>query len=161
MLKTKLIVTVADAKISNNSADILATYSLGSCIAVCLYDPSVKIGGILHYQLPNSTLDTQKAKDKPFMFADTGIYTLYKAMTSMGVTKKFLEVKIAGGSTMKMGPKGFDIGKRNYLAARKFLWQEGLFVDAEDIGGSSPRNVYMNIEDGTVIVRSIGKEKVL
>ncbi len=161
MVKTKVIVTVADAKISNNPEDILATYSLGSCIAVCLYDPAVKIGGILHYQLPNSTLDSQKAKSKPFMFADTGINTLYRAMTSMGVTKKFLEVKIVGGSTMQMSPKGFDIGKRNYLAARKFLWQQGLFVDAENIGGSSPRNVYMNIEDGTVTIRSVGKEKVL
>ena len=81
MLKTKLIVTVADAKISNNPIDILATYSLGSCIAVCLYDPAVKIGGILHYQLPNSTLDSQKAKSKPFMFADTGIPLLLSKKT--------------------------------------------------------------------------------
>ena len=161
MLKTKLIVTVADAKISNDPTDTIATYSLGSCIAVCLYDHTVRIGGILHYQLPTSKIDAGKAKDKPFMFADTGIHTLYKAMTSMGVTKKFLEVKIIGGSTMRSGPKGFDIGKRNYLAARKFLWQAGLFADAEDIGGSSPRNVYMNIEDGTIIIRSVGKERVL
>jgi len=161
MLKTKLIIAVGDAKISSNPADTLATYSLGSCIAVCLYDPAVKIGGILHYQLPTAKLDAEKAKKNPFMFADSGINMLYKAMTSMGVTKKFLEVKIVGGSTMQMGPKGFDIGKRNYLAARKILWQQGLFVDAEDVGGSSPRNVYMNIEDGTVIVRSVGKEKAL
>jgi len=95
------------------------------------------------------------------MFADTGIAFLVEKLLSMGADKKRFQIKIAGGAEMNTGPKGFDIGKRNYLAIRKVLWKSGTFIDAEDIGGSSPRNMYMNIADGAVTVRSYGLEKKL
>jgi chemotaxis protein CheD len=62
---------------------------------------------------------------------------------------------------METGPKGFDIGKRNYLSIRKILWKNGMFIDAEDIGGFSPRNMYLNIANGDVTIRSDGMEKNL
>jgi chemotaxis protein CheD len=73
MSNRRIIVNVSDAKVSNKLVDVLATYSLGSCIGVCLYDPATSIGGMLHYQLPNSTIDAERAKEKPLMFADTGM----------------------------------------------------------------------------------------
>ncbi len=161
MLKTKVIVHVSDAKVSNDPADVIVTYSLGSCIAVCLYDSATHIGGMLHYQLPYSKMDPQRAEEKPFMFADTGIKLMIKKLLSLGVTRRRMQVKIAGGAEMNTGPKGFDIGKRNYLAIRKILWKNGMFIDAEDIGGSSPRNMYMNIANGAVTIRSSGIEKNL
>jgi len=62
---------------------------------------------------------------------------------------------------MDSGPNGFDIGKRNYLAIKKILWQHKMFVDAEDIGGSSARNMYLDIADGTVKIKIDGSEKQL
>lgn len=161
MLQTKTIINVSDAKVSNNPGDVLTTYSLGSCIAVCLYDPSCHTGGMLHYQLPDSKIDPDRAKEKPFMFADAGMKLLVEKLLSMGANKKRMKTKIAGGAAMDIGPKGFDIGKRNYLAIRKILWKHGMFIDAEDVGGSSPRNMYMNIASGDVKVRSNGVEKSL
>lgn len=161
MSKRRIIVNVSDCRVSKNLVDVLATYSLGSCIGVCLYDPMVHIGGMLHYQLPNSTMDPDRAKDKPFMFADSGMNIMVKKLVSMGAVKKRMQVKIVGGATMDTGPKGFDIGKRNYLAIRKILWKNGMFIDAEDVGGSSPRNIYMNIANGSVTVRSNSLEKDL
>lgn len=161
MLKTRTIIHVSDAKVSNDPADVLTTYSLGSCIAVCLYDASVHTGGMLHYQLPDSKIDPERAQKKPFMFADAGMKLLIEKLVSMGASKKRMKVKIAGGAAMDIGPKGFDIGKRNYLAIRKILWKHGMFIDAEDVGGSSPRNMYMNIATGDVTVRSNGLEKSL
>jgi chemotaxis protein CheD len=161
MLKTKMIVHVSDAKVSNNPADTIVTYSLGSCIAVCLYDQATKIGGMLHYQLSDSKIDPQRAKEKPFMFADTGMQILVGKLVEMGANKKRIQIKISGGAEMDTGPKGFDIGKRNYLAIRKILWKNGMFIDAEDIGGHSPRNMYMDISNGAVMVKSNGIEKNL
>ncbi len=161
MLQTKLIVDVSDAKVSNDPADLITTYSLGSCIGVCLYDSATHTGGMLHYQLPDSKIDPQRAQQKPFMFADTGMKLLLEKLLSLGASKKRMQVKIAGGAEMNTGPKGFNIGKRNYLAIRKILWKNGMFIDAEDVGGFSPRNVYMNIANGTVTVRSNGIEKSL
>lgn len=161
MSKRKIIVNVSDAKVSNNAVDVLTTYSLGSCIAVCLYDPATHIGGMLHYQLPSSALEPDGAKKKPFMFADSGMEILIEKLLSMGAHKKRMQVKIAGGAAMDTGPQGFDIGKRNHLALRKILWQHGMFLDAEDVGGSSPRNMYMNLDDGSVTVKSNTLEKNL
>ena len=161
MSKKRIVVGVSDAKVSNDAADIIMTHSLGSCIAVSLYDQSTQIGGMLHYQLPKSRDDQQRAKEKPFMYADTGMSVLIDKLTSMGANKKRMQIKIAGGAAMADGPKGFDIGKRNHLAIRKFLWSKGLFIDSEDVGGSSPRNMYLNIADGSVIVSSGGCEKEL
>ncbi|RKY10033.1 MAG: chemotaxis protein CheD [Planctomycetota bacterium] len=161
MVKTKLIVDVSDAKVSNNPADLLTTYSLGSCIGVCLYDSPTHVGGMLHYQLPDSKIDPERAQQAPFMFADTGMKLLLGKLLSMGANKKRMKIKITGGAEMNTGPKGFNIGKRNYLAIRKILWKNGMFIDAEDVGGFSPRNVYMNIADGAVTVRSNGIEKSL
>ena len=161
MSKRRIIVSVSDAKVSNKLVDVLATYSLGSCIGVCLYDPATSIGGMLHYQLPNSTIDAERAKEKPLMFADTGMEILIDKMSSMGAKKKRMQVKIAGGAAMEGGPGGFDIGKRNYLAIKKILWKNGMFIDGEDVGGSSPRNMYMNIANGAVTIRNNTLEKSL
>ncbi len=161
MSKRRIIVSISDARVSNKLVDVLATYSLGSCIGVCLYDPATSIGGMLHYQLPNSTMDAERAKEKPLMFADTGMEILIDKMSSMGAKKKRMQVKIAGGAAMEAGPGGFDIGKRNYLAIKKVLWQNGMFIDGEDVGGSSPRNMYMNIANGAVTIRSNTLEKNL
>ncbi len=161
MLKRRIIVNVSDARVSDNSSDVLATYSLGSCIAVCLYDPAINIGGMLHYQLPDSKMDPERARNMPCMFADTGLKMLVEKLATMGAKKKRMQVIIAGGASMDTGPKGFDIGKRNHLAFRKIMWKNGMFVDSEDVGGVSPRNMYMNIADGAVTVRSNGLEKRL
>jgi chemotaxis protein CheD len=161
MMKTRTIVHVSDAKVSDDPADVLTTYSLGSCIGVCLYDRASQIGGMLHYQLPDAKMDPERAKEKPFMFADSGMKILVDKLVSMGANKKRMQIKVAGGASMSTGPKGFDIGKRNYLALRKNLWKQGMFIDAEDVGGFSPRNMYLNIADGTVTIRSNGLEKTL
>ncbi len=161
MAKKRIIVGVADARVSNDPRDILVIYSLGSCIGVCLYDPVVHIGGMLHYQLPDSKMDKARAGRKPFMFADTGMEVLIEKLFSMGANKKRIQIKIAGAATMHTGAQKFDIGKRNYLSIRKVLWQHGMFIDTEDIGGQSPRNMYLNMVDGSVTVRSVGLEKAL
>ncbi len=161
MVKTKIIVHVSDGKASCDPSDVIVTYSLGSCIGVCLYDKSSKIGGLLHFQLPESKMGIERAQEKPFMFADTGLALLIQEMTQLGANKRRLSVKIAGGAAMNSGPKGFDIGKRNGLAIRKLVWKQGLFLDAEEVGGFSPRNLSLDIEDGTVVMRCNGREKTL
>ena len=161
MVKTRLVIDISDAKVSDDPSDVLVTYSLGSCIGVCLYDPAIHIGGMLHYQLPSSKMDAQRAQRSPFMFADTGTKLLLDKLISMGASKKRMDVRLAGGAAMAMGPQGFDIGKRNYLAIRKILWSSGMFINAEDVGGSSARNLYLDVASGTATVRSNGLEKYL
>jgi len=149
-----IIVQISDAKVSANAADRIVTYSLGSCIGLCLYDYSLKVGGMLHFQLPDSKMDSHTAVSNPFKFADTGTELLFDKLVSMGAHPKKMKVAMAGGASMDAGPKGFDIGKRNILAIRKMLWKKGLFIDAEDLGSNGFRNLYLSINDGTVTVKT-------
>lgn len=152
--KRTIIVNISDAKVSNNQLDILKTYSLGSCIGVCLYDTKIGIGGLLHYQLPQSSLNPDRAKENPFMFADTGIKAVINKMYSLGSRKEYLNVTIAGGASITIAPKGFDIGKRNHLAIRKIMWKLGIPIKNEDVGGTHPRNVYLDIASGQVTIKT-------
>jgi chemotaxis protein CheD len=82
-----ITVNISDAKVSADPQAVLATYSLGSCIGVTLWDPVTKVGGMLHFQLPTSSIDTQRAKQCPCMFADTGFAKLLQDVTSSGGEK--------------------------------------------------------------------------
>lgn len=148
-------------KVSNDPNALLVTYSLGSCIGVAVYDPVVKVGGILHYMLPDSDLDKEKAKVKPLMFADTGIPLLFKACFELGAKKSRMIVSVAGGSQI-MDPSGiFSIGKRNYAALRKILWRNNVMLEHEDIGGTVNRTMFLNIGTGSVTLRNSGKGEIV
>ncbi len=149
-----IVVNMSDARVSADPRAILATYSLGSCIAVALYDPVARVGGLLHCQLPSSTLDPERAKQNPMMFADSGMQAILEELTALGAQTKRLKVKLAGAAQMLDDGGVFNIGRRNHAAIRKLLWQHGLFIDGEDVGGSKPRNVYLSLSDGAVTCRS-------
>ncbi len=150
---TSITVDIADMVVSNRPGDKLITYSLGSCIGLAVWDPQVRAGGLLHYMLPDSSVSPDKAKDKPFMFADTGIPLLFKSVYKIGGDKKRLIVKVAGGSQM-MDSKGvFNIGKRNYMVLRKLLWKNNVIIDAEDVGGFESRTMSLDIATGLVTIK--------
>lgn len=150
-----ILVNLSDSKLSDNPEDVLAAYSLGSCVGVSLYDPVARIGGLLHYQLPTAELDPVQAKANPAMFADTGMALLLNAMTVRGAERKRLRVAVAGAAQGLSGVSLFNVGKRNHVAIRKILWQQGLFVEKEDTGGTAVRNLYLSIANGEVVVKRI------
>jgi chemotaxis protein CheD len=152
-----VIVRMSDARVSNDPQVILATHSLGSCIGVAAYDPVMQIGGMLHYQLPGSEIDSRRAQHVPAMYADTGMALLLKEMAMLGAEKRRLKIKLAGGARMLTSADVFDIGRRNHTAVRKFLWQQGLLIQAEEIGGTAPRHLYLRIADGAVQIRILGR----
>jgi len=152
-----IVVNVSDARVSKDTEDVLVTYSLGSCIAVSMYDPIARCGGMLHYQLPTSTLDASRAQANPCMFADTGMAALLRDLDALGAQPRRMHVKLAGGAEILNDSGLFSIGKRNHTAIRKILWQRGLLLKAEEVGGSQPRTLYLHVADGTTIIKSRGQ----
>jgi chemotaxis protein CheD len=152
-----LVVGIGDCKVSNDPCDVLVTHALGSCIAVVLYDPAAKVAGLLHYMLPESGLDADKAEKRPFMFADTGIPMLFDRALQLGASKSRLVVMAAGGAQM-LDPNGtFNIGHRNHLAMRKVLWKCGLIVHKEDVGGTCSRTVRIAVATGRIQLNKSGE----
>lgn len=153
-----VVVDIADFQVTGDPVASVITYSLGSCIGVSIWDPVAKVGGILHYMLPESNLSPDKAKSNPSMFCDTGIPQLFRAAYKLGAAKKRLVVKVAGGSQLLDDNGTFNIGKRNYLALRKIFWKNGVMIDAEDVGGSVSRTLKLNIGTGAVTIKSRNQE---
>ncbi len=143
--------------ISTNPEATLVTYSLGSCIGVAIYDPIVKVGGMLHFMLPDSSLDPGKAQKKPYMFADTGIPLLFKGAYKLGAKKNRMRVVVVGGAQMSKGKDSFNIGKRNYLAVRKIFWKNNVIVNYMRVGGTDNRTLRLDIKDGQTRLKESGK----
>jgi chemotaxis protein CheD len=152
----QVTVSISDARVSCDPQHVLATYALGSCIGVAVYDPVTHAGGMLHFQLPTSTLDSAAGRKNPLMFADTGMDYLLQQMAGLGAQTRRLRVTLAGAAQILNDSGLFNIGRRNHAAIRKLLWQKGLLVEREDIGGESPRNLYLNIADGAVLIKKVG-----
>jgi chemotaxis protein CheD len=149
-----VVIGVADCHVSSDTDSVLVTYALGSCVAVAIYDPVVRVGGLLHFMLPEASRDALQAGKSPYMFADTGIPMLFREAYQKGAEKRRLRVSVAGGAQV-MDEKGvFNIGHRNCLAMRKIFWRAGVLIQAEETGGRSARTVRLEMETGRVHLRS-------
>jgi chemotaxis protein CheD len=152
-----IVVGVSDAKASGKPDDVLITHALGSCIGVSLYDARACVGGMLHFQLPSSQGEAQRAAEKPLMYADTGLNWLLHQMTRLGAEQRRMQVRLAGGANMLNDQGLFDIGRRNHAAIRKLMWQLGMFIDSEQIGGKMPRTMQLNVADGALSITCDGE----
>ncbi len=139
-------------KVTATPGDEIKTYALGSCVAVVLYDKKTKIAGMIHIALPDSAVNTEKAKTLPGYFVDTGLPILLKEFKKLGGDRKNTVIKIAGGSSIMDENKTFDIGKRNAIAVKRFLWKQGLGVMKEDIGGKISRTVSIGTDTGKILL---------
>lgn len=152
-----LIVGMGAMEVSKDPGVTIVTYALGSCIGVAIYDPAAKVGGLLHYMLPESSTNPEKAKENPYMFADTGIPLLFKEAYSLGGEKRRMQVKVVGGAQLLDDSGYFNIGKRNYMALRKILWANNVLIKAEEVGGQVNRTVRLEVATGKIWVKNSGK----
>ena len=159
-MRQSYVVGIGDCIVSADPEAVLTTYALGSCISVVLYDPKARVGGLLHYMLPDSSLDKNKAHARPFMFADTGIPLLFHQAYRLGAVKANLEIAVFGGAQVMDANETFNIGKRNHLALRKIFWQAGVLSRREDVGGTLARTVSLDIGNGRIMLRSGQKEQI-
>jgi chemotaxis protein CheD len=157
-----IVVGIGDCRIGRAADKSLATFALGSCIAVIAWDWKLKLGGLLHVMLPDSTIDPARAASNPHVYVDTGVPSLFRELSARGSAKKQLRWCLAGGANMMADSSHFEIGKRNYLALKKVLWKLGVFIDREDVGGTESRSVKLDLQTGQIDLRKgMGREQVL
>jgi chemotaxis protein CheD len=151
-------VGVADLKISGDIPDLLITYALGSCLGIAVYDIKIKMAGLLHCMLPDSSIDRDKAAGNPCLYVDSGMKTMLDYFYRHGSRKNDLIIRVAGGSSSKVNEEEdfFKIGHRNFVSLRKYLWNEGLMLKAYDVGGFGSRTVTLEVESGKMLIKSQG-----
>lgn len=139
----------------------IMTIGLGSCIGIALYDKSLKVAGLAHIMLPDST--QFKNVTQPLKFADLAIPILIDKMLKKGCKKHELVAKIAGGASMfNFSDKSMisDIGSRNAEAVKKALGKEGIPILAENTGGNKGRTMILDSEDGKVLLKIVGEGSI-
>lgn len=127
----------------------LVTTVLGSCIAVCLFDPKEKAGGINHYMLPlwnGEGLASVK-------FGNIAIEKLIEEMELRGSDRKNLYAKLFGGASQVN--YSMQIGQRNIEIARKLLIENNINIVAESVGGSQGRKIIFNTYTGEVRMKYV------
>ncbi len=150
-------VGMADLNICK-APDAITTLGLGSCIGLTLYDPVTKVGGMVHYMLPDST--KVRNNSNIAKFGDTGIRELLRRVTAAGANRNRLVAKIAGGARMfevsGLSDVG-NIGARNAEAAKVILKELGIRLIAEDTGLNYGRTVELHCETGEFYIKAVGK----
>jgi chemotaxis protein CheD len=149
-----VVIGVADCHVTADPSNVLMTYALGSCVGVSIYDPIARVGGLLHFMLPQAPADAAQAGKSPYMFADSGIPMLFREAYELGAQKRRLRVRVAGGAQIMDEQSVFNIGQRNCVAMRKIFWKAGVIVQAEEIGGKTARTMRFEMASGRVFLRS-------
>ncbi len=153
-------VGIGEFSVSKDREDVLKTFALGSCVAVISYDKVNGVAGLIHIALPDSSVNSKKAESKPGYFVDTGLPVFLREMKKKSATANANNVwiKIVGGSNIMDEERRFDIGKRNVLAIKKYLWKNQLGIIGDDVGGNISRTVSISVATGEVSISS-GQKK--
>lgn len=157
----RTVVGIADMVLSADAEATLVTYALGSCIGVTIFDPVARVGGMLHFMLPQSSLSPEKAVNTPCMFADTGVTRLFTRAYELGAKKERMIVCAAGGAEILVDEGHFKIGSRNRTMLRKLFWKNNVLIAAEDTGGTHSRTMTLRMSDGLVTVKNKGEERTI
>lgn len=146
-------VRVAMAEIKVENKPIKLVTNVGSCVALCLYDPLHRCGGLAHIMLPTAMLKSQDYV--PGKFADTAVPALAEAVRRLSGKEAFLFAKIAGGACIlpNLSNNNQHVGKKNVDAVKAALKANKIKLVAEDVGGSYGRRIEFNIENGAVTIR--------
>lgn len=151
---------IADMNIVK-APDALMTIGLGSCVGIAIRDKALKIGGLIHVMLPDST--SVRSNANIAKFADTGIPELVRLLEKEGCSKLRMEAKIAGGAQMfsfQNKSELLGIGAKNAEASKMALKKLGIRLIAEDCGDSYGRTVIFYPETGKYEIRAVGKDTI-
>ncbi len=123
---------------------------LGSSVSVCVFDKKRKIGGMNHFQFPE-TKDHEKSTAR---YGNVSTITLLKMMISNGSKKKHLEAQIFGGAhNHEVSP--VDMGGSNIRSARSILKSKNIKIVSEDVGGEVGRKIIFNTTNYEIAVLKV------
>ena len=129
------------------------TTILGSCVALCLWDPLKHIGGINHFLLP---VGAAAGPNSP-RFGNVAVPELIGQTVKLGAERKRLQAKLFGGANVieAFRDRENHLGTQNVLIARELLEAEAIPVVGEDVGGYKGRKLIFLTDDGSAWVKEL------
>lgn len=142
----------------SNSGEMIVTV-LGSCVAACVRDKLIGVGGMNHFMLPVQTTDQAISRasviNASLCYGNWAMEYLINAILKQGGKRDRLEVKIFGGGRVLSNMSNIDIGKRNLEFVIEYLEKDGLKIAAQDIGSNYPRKVLYFPDTGAVKLKKL------
>ena len=152
----EIVVNISDMKVTNRARDVLVTHALGSCLGLAAYDPVAGVAGLIHCLLPLAR-DVKAPVKNPFMYVNTGVPQMIRAMYGRGATRDNLVLNAAGCGRMMLISNQFDTGASNVAALKKLLQVNEMRLSAEDVGGTIPRTMRLFADTGRIVISSCGR----
>lgn len=134
--------------------DIMITTLLGSCVSVCLYDPTAKVGGMNHFLLPESG-------DPNDLLSSAGRYGVYAMellinhLIKLGARRNHFRAKVFGGGSVIKGMTTHNIGQKNVEFIQSYLHMEGISIESSDVLDIYPRRVNFFPASGKVMMKKL------
>ncbi|MEM9755178.1 MAG: chemotaxis protein CheD [Pseudomonadota bacterium] len=136
-------VVQGEFKISRSPNTVLSTL-LGSCVAACIYDPEIGLGGMNHFLLPGS----DHGDSSELKYGSMAMELLINDLLKAGAQRTSLKAKLFGGA--RIAANLSDIGAKNIAFARDYLARERFQVVSESLGGVQARRVHFRPSTGHV-----------
>lgn len=126
---------------------------LGSCVAITLWNPSRRIGGMCHFLLPNRARAPGMPRDG--RFGEESLEMLVEALTKAGTKPQDYTVHLYGGADTMPDTQGIklNVGERNIEQGWTLIDHYGFNLENVDVGDHVPRIVSMTFHDGEVVMR--------
>ena len=156
--KTDIMLSLGQLRAAQGEGIVLISLGLGSCVALCAYDPVTKVGGMAHMVLPERSANGASGPSPKFV--DCAIPMLFEEMEKLGAVRSRLDVKIVGGAQMLQlqDEAGlFNIGNRNVETAKKILAELGVPLAAAETGGKKGRTVRLFLDSGKIFASHVGE----
>ncbi len=128
------------------------TTILGSCISVCLRDPTINVSGLNHFMLPHKQEDSSKTGESN-NYGVHAMTQLIKEMEDLGAGIDRCEAKVFGGGCMF--PNDQEIGVQNIEFALKYLDKLNVNVSGMDVGLNYSRRIRFHTDTGKVMVKRL------
>jgi chemotaxis protein CheD len=126
---------------------------LGSCVAVCLYDPLLRVGGMNHFLLPES----RGGGEASFRYGDAAMEGLWRELARLGAGALGLRARVFGGARVLSGISDLmHLGERNVECALAWLGERRVPVVERHVLGSRARRIEFCVQDGAARIRLLG-----
>lgn len=160
MSTARVHVRIGEASVLS-AEGILFAVGLGSCVAVALCDPDQKVCGLAHVMLPEGT---GRSADQQGRYASMAVPKLIEMMVAAGAQKPAIFARLVGGAAMFsdiLPTSGACLGERNVAAVKAALEQASIPLQGEAVGGSYGRSVYLDAQDGSLVIRTVQRADVV
>jgi len=136
-----------------SSTPCTVTTIVGSCVALCIWDPIGRIGGVTHYILAQGDGVGQAS----CRYGDVAVETLITKMVGLGSSPRMMQAHVFGGACMFESFRNSEhpLGMMNVKVALEVLGKYGVKILTQQVGGAKGRKIVFQTSDGAFTVKEI------